>query len=169
MGREVMLKEEARAERRMMVRRKAMPKGKGTAGSRTGWPARGVPIAFGGALAEPGGSDTTALRAGPPYSEDMTDADLEALPGVGRIIREKTHLYFTNGTFNLLDRTREVDAGIRGLLMAGLIPSAVRHLEEKASIKSLDALLAAHRAGTLSLTGIPTRQRNAIKAFLAQQ
>ena len=101
--------------------------------------------------------------------EDMTDADLEALPGVGRIIREKTHLYFTNGTFNLLDRTREVDAGIRGLLMAGLIPSAVRHLEEKASIKSLDALLAAHRAGTLSLTGIPTRQRNAIKAFLAQQ
>ena len=42
-----------------------------------------------------------------------TRAALEALPGVGRIIREKTRLYFDNGTFNLLDRVCQVDAGIR--------------------------------------------------------
>ncbi len=58
--------------------------------------------------------------------EGMTDAELEALPGVGRIIREKTRLYFDNGTFNLLDRIRQVDAGIRGLLMAGLAPIPTR-------------------------------------------
>ncbi|MFT5687032.1 MAG: DNA polymerase (family 10) [Myxococcota bacterium] len=99
--------------------------------------------------------------------EDMTEVELEALPGVGRIIREKTRLYFDNGTFNLLDRVRQVDPGIRGLLTAGLMPSAVRALEQKASITSTEALLTAHKADTLSLTGIPTRQRNAIKAFVA--
>ena len=101
--------------------------------------------------------------------EDMTEAELEALPGVGRIIREKTRLYFDNGTFNLLNRVREVDAGVRGLLVAGLAPSAVRALEEKLGIKSLDALLAAHRAETLSLSGLTTRQRNAISRFIAAQ
>ena len=99
----------------------------------------------------------------------MTEAELEALPGVGRIIREKTRLYFDNGTFNLLNRIREVDAGIRGLLVAGLAPSAVRVLEEKLDIKSLDALLAAHRAGSLDLSGLSTRQRNAINRFIAAQ
>jgi len=101
--------------------------------------------------------------------ESMTETELEALPGVGRIIREKTRLYFDNGTFNLLDRIRQVDPGIRALLMAGLMPSAVRLLEEKASIKSIDALLTAHRAGTLSFDGIPTRQRNAINRFIASR
>ena len=99
--------------------------------------------------------------------EDMTATELEALPGVGRIIREKTHRYFESGTFPLLERIHQVDPGIRDMLAAGLMPSAVRALEQKASITSTEALRTASRDGTLSLTGIPTRQRNAIKAFLA--
>ncbi len=100
--------------------------------------------------------------------EDMTATELEALPGVGRIIREKTHRYLEDGTFPLLERIRKVDPEIRGMLAAGVMPAAVRALEQKAGITSTEALHTASQDGTLSLSGIPTRQRNAIKAFLAE-
>jgi DNA polymerase/3'-5' exonuclease PolX len=97
----------------------------------------------------------------------MTDAELKALPGVGKAIFSKTRDYQTRGTFNLLDRVRTVPASIRAMLAAGLPPAAVRALEEECSITSLDALRAAHTDGSLLLGSIPARQRGAVRDFLA--
>lgn len=97
----------------------------------------------------------------------MSDAELKALPGVGKAIFSKTREYQSTGRFNLLDRVRTVPASIRQMLAAGLAPAAVRALEQGLSITSLDALRAAHADGTLALDQLPTRQRNAVRDFLS--
>ncbi|MEL6349381.1 MAG: hypothetical protein AAFV53_40135 [Myxococcota bacterium] len=99
----------------------------------------------------------------------LSDAELHALPGVGKAIFSKTREYVADKRFNLLDRVRTVDAGIRGLLTAGLAPGAVKKLEDELGITSLETLRQKHADQTLDLSKIPTRQRNEIRAFLNAQ
>lgn len=100
--------------------------------------------------------------------DQLSDSELKAIPGVGKAIFTKTRAYLSAHTFNLLDRVRQVDAQIRAMLVAGVPPAAVKHLEETANITTLPALMTAHHAGTLDLRALPTRQRNALLAFLDQ-
>ena len=97
---------------------------------------------------------------------DLSDAELQAMPGVGKAIFSKTRDYAAKGTFNLLDRVRLVSPEIRALLAAGLSPGAMRALEDTLGITDQATLLAAHRAGTLETAKIPARQRNELLAFL---
>src|SRR5687768_8376370 len=57
--------------------------------------------------------------------DSLDAAGLDALPGVGAAISSKVRDYLSKGTFNLLDRVRTVDPGVRELLAAGLPPAAV--------------------------------------------
>jgi DNA polymerase/3'-5' exonuclease PolX len=97
----------------------------------------------------------------------LSDDQLRALPGVGKAIFTKIRAYQASGTFNLLDRVRQVPEGIRALLMQGLSPAAMRALEAQ-GITTAASLRAAH-AQPGGLSALSSQHRRAVHAFVSSQ
>lgn len=91
-------------------------------------------------------------KLGTPLNE-LSDEDLKAIPGVGAAIQEKIKELLAKGSFNALDKYREMTPeGVRQILQVkGLGPKKVQAIWKELEIESIGELLYACQENRLTL------------------